>query len=99
MKMFALVVMTTLALTGINVANNGALAGESQSMVVAVSNAGSFCARVNEAGLGTCGLTDRAHQRVRGGLGPLAAVTCGSGQWCCRHDIGGSGACVQCCNR
>lgn len=25
------------------------------------------------------------------------AITCGSDQWCCRHDIGGTGECVKCC--
>ncbi len=28
-----------------------------------------------------------------------AAVTCGSNQWCCKHDIGGTGECLKCCNK
>ncbi|MCC2111931.1 MAG: hypothetical protein KDJ16_07850 [Hyphomicrobiales bacterium] len=25
------------------------------------------------------------------------AVSCGSDEWCCKHDIGGTGACTKCC--
>jgi hypothetical protein len=32
--------------------------------------------------------------------GPLlAGVTCGANQWCCKHDIGGTGECTKCCNK
>lgn len=27
----------------------------------------------------------------------VAAVSCGSDQWCCKHDIGGTGECTKCC--
>jgi hypothetical protein len=34
------------------------------------------------------------------GSGPrLAGVTCGANQWCCKHDIGGSGECTKCCDK
>lgn len=34
------------------------------------------------------------------GSGPrLAGVTCGAKQWCCKHDIGGSGECTKCCDK
>jgi hypothetical protein len=26
-------------------------------------------------------------------------VTCSSSEWCCRHDIGGTGECISCCSR
>lgn len=29
----------------------------------------------------------------------LAGVTCGANQWCCKHDIGGTGECTKCCNK
>ena len=25
------------------------------------------------------------------------ASACGANEWCCKHDIGGSGACTKCC--
>lgn len=25
------------------------------------------------------------------------AVSCSSDQWCCKHDIGGTGQCTKCC--
>ena len=28
---------------------------------------------------------------------PVIALTCGTRQWCCKHDIGGTGACTKCC--
>lgn len=27
------------------------------------------------------------------------ASACGSNEWCCKHDIGGSGACTKCCKK
>lgn len=29
---------------------------------------------------------------------PLA-LTCSSSEWCCKHDIGGTGECTKCCAR
>ncbi len=29
----------------------------------------------------------------------IYAVTCGSNQWCCKHDIGGTGQCTSCCSK
>ncbi len=25
------------------------------------------------------------------------AVSCGADEWCCKHDIGGTGECTKCC--
>ncbi len=33
----------------------------------------------------------------RGKSKRVAAVTCGSSEWCCKHDIGGTGECTKCC--
>lgn len=30
---------------------------------------------------------------------PVVAVSCSSDQWCCKHDIGGTGACTKCCQK
>lgn len=31
------------------------------------------------------------------GANVQAGVSCGSDEWCCKHDIGGTGECTKCC--
>lgn len=104
MKMlFSFTVMLALALAGFQFTSTMALAGddhtENGAMVVAVATAGGFCGRSSEAGAtGFSALACAPNARITG-YKSLAAVTCGSNQWCCKHDIGGSGACTKCCNK
>ena len=28
---------------------------------------------------------------------PVLEVSCASSEWCCKHDIGGTGQCTRCC--
>lgn len=30
---------------------------------------------------------------------PPIYASCSSDQWCCKHDIGGTGQCTKCCNK
>ncbi len=94
--------LLAIALTASPMSNAPALAEgrdtAQRQVLAALSSAGSSCARVSEAA------TDNASGPVCRSAGPaargmkiMAAVTCGSNQWCCRHEDFSKGTCAKCC--
>jgi len=98
--LIALAMMAVLAFAGVEAANNPILAASEAENVQtpkqecfglsvrsavgsAVSNSEKACVRMSES------ISNRNP--------PVFAVTCGSDQWCCKHDIGGTGECTSCC--
>jgi hypothetical protein len=96
-KMAPLMTVLVVAFAGLTFTGNPGIAGEGtkRDIVVAALNSGGFCPRMNEGR--SCGSNAAHRPHVRGVLGEL--MSCGSNEWCCKHDIGGTGACVQCCSR
>lgn len=96
-KVLPFALMSALVLVGIHIAKNPAFAGERGAIAVAMSTASDFCRRIDES---RPPANSPLACKPSGGVASsqlLAAVTCGSNQWCCKHDIGGSGACTKCC--
>ncbi len=80
---------------------SSALAEDSRTpyrpVLAAVSNSFDLCGQVSQVGAAnplamTC-QAKRAHSTGRA----LAAVTCASNQWCCRHEDFSKGTCAKCC--
>jgi hypothetical protein len=72
------------------------------ALALAGTEATSASAPIRSAAVGSTPARSCTQARIGSGRQmstPLAPVTCGSGEWCCRHDIGGTGACISCCSR
>ncbi len=91
-------VMLAFALAAVMAMSNFASAGDGQpqtgAIVVAAVTAGACSASGAFTPAAACKPGARAAGRQL-----LAAVSCGSNQWCCKHDIGGTGACTKCCSK
>lgn len=98
-RLFLLAMLLLLAFAGIKGATNPAAAENGTEnfltakqqcsnqqrsvMVVAISDFGSSCSRTSR-------MASMSYP-------PVLAVSCSSSEWCCKHDIGGTGQCTRCC--
>ncbi len=92
-----------VALAGVPITSGLPLAEDGHpgrgAIIVALSTSGNFCGWISEAGsISSSALACKPSGHVTSG-NLIAAVSCGSDQWCCKHDIGGSGACTKCCSK
>lgn len=77
------------------------LAGDStlpyRPVLAAVSSPVDLCGRTSEVGAGKPSALTCQAKRAGSTGNSLAAVTCASNQWCCKHDDFSKGTCVKCC--
>jgi hypothetical protein len=84
-KLVLLAVMSGFAITGVEVAHAPA-AAERTAATPASAKSCPEMTRIRSAS-------------ILNGSSSAPSVTCSSSEWCCRHDIGGTGECVSCCSR
>ncbi len=102
-KLFLIALTVAIALTAIPLMNSWSLADDrnitQRPMLAALSTLGKACEQGGVKGStgsspSACRSSGHATSNTL-----VAAVTCGSNQWCCKHDDFSKGTCAKCCSK
>lgn len=99
-KLIPLAMMVVLAFASLKVVINPVLAGAiTENYLTTKQECRSQ--QVRSAVVITTSISEsscpRTNQLVSMRYPPVVAVSCASTEWCCKHDIGGTGQCTRCC--
>jgi hypothetical protein len=103
MKKLLIIVLTlAMTLTAFQITNSSALAEEGKMtrgpLLAALSTPGGSCGQAGAAGSTGLSVLACRSSGYASNKQLMAAVSCGSNQWCCKHDFS-NGTCVRCCSK
>ena len=106
-KLYLFVVILAFALSSAHLTSNPAMAGQDLAMAGQDLNDGlvakNLCPNKIENRTAEITASKSSASYLLTGLAgtspPRIYVSCGADQWCCKHDIGGTGQCTKCCNK
>ncbi|MBI5910652.1 MAG: hypothetical protein HY848_11950 [Betaproteobacteria bacterium] len=102
-KLFLIALTLAIALSAIPLMNSWSLAQDRNAtqgpMLAALSTSGKACEQGGVKGsTGSSPLACRSSGYITNNTF-MAAVTCGSNQWCCKHEDFSKGTCARCCSK